>query len=250
MARFKLLIEFDGTDYAGWQRQKNAPSIQEAIEQAILAFCGEQANLVGAGRTDAGVHARAMAAHVDIDRPVEPFRLGEALNFYLKPAPIAILEVSAVSDQFHARFSCTARHYEYLIYNRRAPLTLERAQAWRITQPLDHQAMNEAAQVLVGKHDFTTFRAAQCQSNSPVKTLSAIGVERSDDWVKVRCHAPSFLHHQVRSIVGCLVEVGRGSWTVDDLAGALKKADRAACAMVAPATGLYFMQADYPNSVE
>ncbi len=245
MPRYKLTVEFDGTAYAGWQRQKNASTIQETLEEAVTAFCGETPRVEGAGRTDAGVHALAMSAHVDIARPAEAFQVMGALNYHLKPHPICVVSVEHVSDDFHARFSCKARHYEYRIINRHAPLTLERNKAWRVSPPLQSDEMHEAAQLLVGQHDFTTFRASLCQAASPLKTLTKIDVSRYGEVIVVRCHAPSFLHHQVRSIVGSLVEVGRGAWGISDFNKALKIADRKACGPVAPPDGLYFIKADY-----
>ncbi len=245
MQRYKLLIEFDGTDYAGWQRQKDEPSVQAAIEGAIKGFSGEDCHVYGAGRTDAGVHGIAMAAHVDILKTITPYRLQEAINFHLKPQKISILAVKAVSADFHARFSCIARHYLYRIINRRAPLALDQGQAWRISAPLDAEAMNQAAQILVGQHDFTTFRASLCQAKSPIKTLDTISVMRTQVHITIECSAPSFLHNQVRSIVGSLVEVGRKKWSYADMEQALIAKERAQCGPVAPAHGLYFKQADY-----
>lgn len=247
MTRFKLLIEFDGTDYAGWQRQKNGPSIQQSIEEAIFRFCGETVSIVAAGRTDAGVHGAGMVAHADIEKTTDAGRLRDAVNYHLRPAPISILEASAMPDGFHARFSCTGRHYRYDILNRRAPPTWQRHQLWHVTKALDHAAMDSAAQYLVGRHDFSTFRASQCQARSPLKTLTRINVSRSGDIVSVSCHAPSFLHHQVRSFVGSLVQVGLGSWTPKDLDVALQAADRTQCGPVAPPQGLYFVRADYDD---
>jgi tRNA pseudouridine38-40 synthase len=246
MTRFALTIEFDGTPYQGWQRQAHGPSVQQTIEEALFKITGEAAVIHAAGRTDAGVHALAMRAHVDVAKPFEPFRLMEAINARLRPAPIAILDCIAVSDDWHARFSCTGRAYEYRIANRRAPLTLEANRAWRIPQRLNHEAMHEAAQCLIGLHDFTTFRSAHCQSESPIKTLDRLNVRREGDHVIVEAAARSFLHHQVRSIVGCLAEVGLGRWTSADLKRALEARDRAELAFNAPPDGLYFMRAVYP----
>ncbi len=246
MARYKLLIEYDGKDYAGWQRQKNAPSIQQALEEAVVAFCGEVATVQGAGRTDAGVHAIGMIAHVDIEKPTNAATVQDALNFHLSPAPVSILDVHAVSDEFHARFSCVARHYVYKIINRRAPLSLDAGRAWRIGTPLDDKAMHKAAQYLKGKHDFTTFRASICQAQSPVKTLDFIEVQRNGALIEMRCHAPSFLHNQVRSFAGSLIEVGKGRWAPDKIRQILSAKQRSACGQVAPPDGLYFVQADYP----
>ena len=245
MPRYKLTLEYDGGPFVGWQRQDNGPSVQGAVEQAVEALAGAPSAVYAAGRTDAGVHALAMVAHVDIEKDFEDDVVRDAVNFHLKPAPISVLLAERVSDEFHARFSCLRRSYEYRIINRRAPLALERGRAWRIGQALDAEAMDAAAQVLVGKHDFTTFRAAQCQSKSPVKTLDEISVSRAGDEIFLRCAAPSFLHHQIRSFAGSLAEVGRGKWRAADLNAALEATSRDACGPVAPPDGLYFVRADY-----
>ena len=252
MPRFGLTLEFDGGPFMGLQRQPHGPSVQQAIEHAAFAITGEQVTLAAAGRTDAGVHALAMRAHFDLSRPFEPFRMMEALNAKLKPAPIAITACEVVPDDWHARFSCIGRAYQYRIANRRPPLTLERGLAWRITRPLDAEAMHEAAQLLVGLHDFTTFRSVHCQSKSPVKTLDRLTVRRTPspfggDHVLIEAAARSFLHHQVRSIVGCLALVGQGHWTARDLADALAAKDRTALGLNAPPEGLYFVAATYPG---
>ncbi|MBC2777918.1 tRNA pseudouridine(38-40) synthase TruA [Parasphingopyxis marina] len=246
MTRFRLTIEYDGGPYMGWQRQPHGPSVQQAIEEAALAISGEETLVYGAGRTDAGVHALAMAAHIDIEKSFTPFRLGEALNAKLRAEPIAILDCREVEEDWHARFSCTGRAYRYRIVNRRAPLALEAGKAWRIPRELDHQAMDEAAQLLVGKHDFTTFRSAHCQSDSALKTLDRLAVRREGDEVLVEAEARSFLHHQVRSMVGCLALVGQGQWRRDDLGAALEAADRSRLGLNAPPEGLYFVEAKYP----
>jgi tRNA pseudouridine38-40 synthase len=245
MTRFRLTVEYDGTPFMGWQRQSHGPSVQQAIEQAVLAVTGEQTAVHAAGRTDAGVHALAMAAHVDVAKPITPFRLMEGLNARLRPDPVAILDCAPVADDWHARFSCRGRAYLYRIVNRRAPLTLDRGHAWRIARPLDADAMHAAAQLLVGLHDFTTFRSAHCQSDSPVKTLDRLSVRRDQDEVLVEAAARSFLHHQVRSMVGCLALVGQGQWTAADLGAALAAKDRAALGLNAPPEGLYFVAARY-----
>ncbi len=245
MQRYKLLIEFDGTDYAGWQRQKNAPSIQEALESAVKAFCGEQQDVCGAGRTDAGVHGIAMAAHVDIAKQTTAFRVQQAINFHLGKQPISVVGTEAIEPDFHARFSCMRRSYRYRIINRRPPLTLDRGKAWRIVPDLDAEAMAGATQILVGKHDFTTFRATMCQAASPIKTIDKISVQCNQQEITVDCTAPSFLHNQVRSIVGALVAVGQKKWSQTDLQAALDAKDRTKAAQVAPACGLYFLSADY-----
>ncbi|MBY0300336.1 MULTISPECIES: tRNA pseudouridine(38-40) synthase TruA [Sphingomonas] len=245
MTRFALTVEYDGRPFMGWQRQAHGPSVQQAIEDAAATITGETVTCHAAGRTDAGVHALGMRAHVEIAKPIEPFRLMEALNARLRPAPVAVLACETVPDDWHARFSCLGRAYEYRIANRRAPLTVEKGLAWQVPQPLDAKAMHEAAQLLVGRHDFTTFRSAHCQSASPVKTLSRLDVARDGDRVTVRAAARSFLHHQVRSMVGCLAMVGMGRWTRDDLADALAAADRQRLGLNAPPDGLFFVEAVY-----
>ena len=245
MTRFRLTVEFDGRPFMGWQRQAHGPSVQQAIEEAVLAVTGEEARLHAAGRTDAGVHALAMTAHVDVAKAVTPFRLMEALNALLKPQPVAILACEPVPDDWHARFSCIGREYLYRIVNRRAPLALDAGRAWRIARPLNEAAMHDAAQILVGRHDFTTFRSAHCQAESPLKTLDRLDVRREGDAVLIEAAARSFLHHQVRSMVGCLAMVGQGQWTGDDLRAALEAKDRTALGLNAPPDGLYFVAALY-----
>jgi len=247
MIRFRLTVEYDGGPFMGWQRQAHGPSVQQAIEEAVLAITGEQVTLHAAGRTDAGVHALAMSAHVDIERPITPFRSSEGLNARLRPQPVAILKAEPVADDWHARFSCIGRRYRYRIVNRRAPLALEAARAWQVMVKLDAEAMHEAAQLLVGRHDFTTFRSAQCQSDSPVKTLDRLDVRRDGERIEIFAAARSFLHHQVRSMVGCLQLVGRGKWSAQDLRDALEARDRAELGMNAPPEGLYFVEAIYPE---
>ena len=246
MTRFRLAIEYDGRPFMGWQRQDHGPSVQQAIEEAAFEVTGETVACHAAGRTDAGVHAIGMRAHIDIARPITPFRLMEALNAKLRPAPVAILACETVAGGWHARFSCVARHYEYRIVQRRAPLTWEKGLAWRIANELDVDAMAEGAARLVGRHDFTTFRSAHCQSASPLKSLDKLDVSRDGDRLTVRASARSFLHHQVRSMVGCLALVGQGKWTVADLRAALEARDRAALGLNAPPDGLFFLRADYP----
>jgi tRNA pseudouridine38-40 synthase len=245
LTRFKLVVEFDGRPFMGWQRQPHGPSVQQAIENAALAVLSAAITLHAAGRTDAGVHGRGMVAHLDVAKPITPFRLMEALNAKLRPAPVAILSCEIVNEDFHARFSCLARHYEYVIVNRRAPLTLDSGQAWRISMPLNAAAMHDAAQALVGHHDFTTFRSVHCQSVSPVKTLDRLDVTRDGDRIAIHASARSFLHHQVRSMVGCLSLVGQGKWTAADMKIALEARDRTALGFNAPPDGLYFVRADY-----
>ena len=247
MTRFRLWVEFDGGPFMGWQRQAHGPSVQKAVEEAVEAITGVPAVLHAAGRTDAGVHAIAMSAHVDVEKEIGAFRLTEGVNARLRPLPVSILRAEAVPDDWHARFSCIGRRYVYRIQNRRAPLALQAGKAWQVAVPLDAEAMDAAAKLLVGLHDFTTFRSAHCQSECPVKTLDRLDVVRSGDVVEVHAAARSFLHHQVRSMVGCLQLVGRGKWTADDLEAALAARDRAALGYNAPPDGLYFVEALYPD---
>jgi tRNA pseudouridine38-40 synthase len=246
VTRWKLILEWDGTPFMGWQRQDHGPSVQAAVERAAKAMTGEAVTAHAAGRTDAGVHALAMAAHVDIAKTVTPHRLTEGLNALLRPEPVAVVRAEPVADDWHARFSCVGRRYLYRIANRRAPLTLDANRAWRIGPALDLAAMREGASYLVGRHDFTTFRSVHCQSDSPVKTLDALTVERKEDEIHVRAEARSFLHHQVRSMVGCLALVGLGRWQPADMRKALEAKDRAALGLNAPPEGLYFVEALYP----
>lgn len=248
MTRFALTIEYDGTPYMGWQRQSHGPSVQEAIEVAIAKTSGSETQVHAAGRTDAGVHALAMRAHFDLETELTPFRMMGAINAHLRPAPIAILDCVAVRDEWHARYSCIGRAYEYRIVNRRAPLTVERDRAWQVIQELNADAMHKAAQLLIGLHDFTTFRSAHCQSESPVKTLDRLDVRREGTHVIVEAEARSFLHHQVRSMVGSLAAVGTGRWSATDLQAALDAKDRNALAHNAPPEGLYFIKAVYTDS--
>jgi tRNA pseudouridine38-40 synthase len=245
VTRFKLTLEYDGGAFVGWQRQDNGPSVQQALEAAIFRFCGETVASVAAGRTDAGVHARGQVVHFDLARVTTPEQVRDALNFHLKPAPISVLRAEAAPAEFHARFSATARVYVYRIVNRRAPLALDRGRAWWVGGPLDAAAMHEAAQLLVGHHDFTSFRAALCQAASPMKTLDVLDVVRVGEEVQVAARARSFLHHQVRNMVGTLKLVGEGKWTAADVARALAARDRAAAGPTAPAEGLYLMEVWY-----
>lgn len=247
MTRFALTLEFDGTPFMGLQRQAHGPSVQQAVEEAIMAVTGETVTLHAAGRTDAGVHALAMRAHVDVAKDIAPFKLMEAVNALVRPAPIAVLACAVVADDWHARFSCLGRSYRYRIANRRAPLTLERGKAWLVGQPLDAQAMHRAAQALVGHHDFTTFRSVHCQAQSPLKTLGSLDVRREGEFVLIETAARSYLHHQVRSMVGCLALVGMGRWREEQMAEALAARDRAALGLNAPPEGLYFTGARYPG---
>ena len=245
MPRYRLTIEYDGTPFAGWQHQDGRPTVQSEIATAINGFCGESVTVFGAGRTDAGVHATGQVAHVDLagDWPVGTVR--DAINDHLRPAPVAIVDVAATASDFDARHSAVARHYRYRIVNRRAPLALERDRAWRVGVRLDAGLMHAAAQTLIGRHDFTTFRSVHCQSRSPDKTLDALDVVRDGDEVVVTATARSFLHRQVRSMVGSLKLVGEGKWQPQDVAEALGARDRAACGPVAPAHGLYLVRVDY-----
>lgn len=247
MTRFALTLEFDGTPFMGLQRQPHGPSVQQAVEDAAQAITGEDVKMHAAGRTDAGVHAVAMRAHIDIAKPITPFRLTEALNAFLRPAPVAVTHCEIVPDDWHARFSCIGRSYIYRIANRRAPLTLENNHAWLVRQPLDAEAMHRAAQALVGSHDFTTFRSVHCQSASPLKTLDRLDVRREGAHVLIEAEARSFLHHQVRSMVGCLALVGMGKWREEQLSEALTAKDRAELGLNAPPQGLYFIKATYPG---
>jgi tRNA pseudouridine38-40 synthase len=245
MPRYKLTIEYDGTPFAGWQLQDGAPTVQGVVTAAVAAFCGHDVKVRGAGRTDTGVHALAQVAHVDLAREWRIDRVRDAINAHLRPHPVAVLAAERVADGFDARYSAKKRDYRYRILNRRADLALERHRAWRVARPLDAAAMHAAAQHLVGRHDFTTFRAAECQAKSPVKTLDRLDVERAGEEIRVHASARSFLHHQVRSMVGSLALVGEGKWSIDDLARALAARDRVACGPVAPAEGLYLVGVEY-----
>ncbi|CDO34723.1 MULTISPECIES: tRNA pseudouridine(38-40) synthase TruA [Novosphingobium] len=247
MTRYALTLEFDGGPFMGLQRQAHGPSVQQSVEDAVHAITGETAIMHAAGRTDAGVHALAMQAHVEIEKPFTPFRLMEAINAKLRPDPIAVTACEEVPDDWHARFSCIGRAYVYRIVNRRAPLTLERGKAWQVAKPLDAQAMHRAAQFLVGRHDFTTFRSVHCQAQSPLKTLDRLDVRREGEHVLIEAEARSFLHHQVRSMVGCLAMVGMGRWREEQVREALEARDRQALGLNAPPDGLYFVRAVYPG---
>ena len=245
MTRYRLSVEYDGAPFVGWQRQDNGPSVQGAIEAAIKAFCGEAVTVTGAGRTDTGVHALGQVAHVDIEKDTDAETVRDALNAHLRPNPVSILCAERVADEFHARFDARARHYRYLILNRRAPAALDRGRMWQVAAALDAEAMHEAAQALIGQHDFTTFRASECQAKSPVKTLDRLDVMRAGDVVTIGASARSFLHNQVRSMVGSLKLVGQGKWAPGDLRAALDACDRTACGPVAPSEGLYLVKVDY-----
>jgi tRNA pseudouridine38-40 synthase len=248
MPRFKLILEYDGAPFVGWQRQENGLSVQEVLEGALFAMTGARVTAHGAGRTDAGVHALGQVAHVDLERDWAPFRLGEGLNALLHPHPVAILAAERVGADFDARRSASARHYLYRIVNRRAPLTLERGGAWRVKPPLDAAAMHAATLVLIGRHDFSTFRDSQCQANSPIRTLDRLDVRREGDEVLFEASARSFLHRQVRSMVGTLVEVGAGRWSAGAFKAAFEAADRSRCGPVAPPHGLYLVRVDYAET--
>ena len=245
MTRFKLTIEYDGRPFVGWQRQNNGPSVQQAIEEAVHAFCGETVRVQCAGRTDAGVHALGQVAHVDLAADPPPDTVRDAVNFHLKPQPVAVLDAVAVGSDFNARSSAVSRSYRYRIVNRRAPLALDAGRAWHVIRPLDADAMHGAAQELVGHHDFTSFRASECQARSPLKTLDRLDVERHGAEVRIVAEAPSFLHHQVRNMVGTLRLVGDGKWRATDVSRALEARDRSAAGPTAPADGLYLMAVGY-----
>ncbi|ASP85634.1 MULTISPECIES: tRNA pseudouridine(38-40) synthase TruA [Sinorhizobium] len=247
MPRYRLTVEYDGSDYVGWQRQENGPSVQGAIEKAVLSLTRETVSIRGAGRTDSGVHARGQVAHLDLTREWKSYTLQNALNAHLALAGerVSILDVAEAPGDFDARFSAIRRHYLYRIISRRSPLALEARRAWWVPKPLDHDAMHEAAQRLVGHHDFTTFRSAHCQATSPLRTLDRLDVTRAGELIEIRATAQSFLHNQIRSFAGSLKLVGEGKWTPDDLQAALEARDRKACGPVAPPDGLYFMRVDY-----
>jgi tRNA pseudouridine38-40 synthase len=245
MPRYKLIIEYDGAPFAGWQLQPDLPTVQGALEAAVKATCGEDVRIHGAGRTDAGVHALGQVAHCDIAKPFTPGRLRDAMNAHLRPHPVAVRSAEIAPETFEARFSAVKRHYLYRIVNTRANLALEVGRVWRVPRRLDAEAMHAAAQRLLGKHDFTTFRDTECQAKSPEKTLDQLDVVRNGDAIDIITSARSFLHSQVRSMVGSLVWVGEGRWSADDLAAALAARDRAACGPVAPPEGLYLVRVDY-----
>lgn len=248
MPRYKLTVEYDGGPYAGWQRQANDRSVQGELESAVERLTGEPVTIRGAGRTDAGVHARGQVAHLDLAKDWDGSKLRAALNAHLRPAPIAILLAEAVDADFDARFSAIRRRYLYRIINRRAPLALEASRAWQVARPLDSVAMHEAAQALVGTHDFTTFRSAECQAKSPIRTLDALDVRRVGEEITIAATARSFLHNQIRSLAGSLKLVGEGKWPIEGLAEALAARDRKACGTVAPPGGLYLTEVEYPPS--
>jgi len=243
--RYRLTIEYDGRPFVGWQRQANGPSVQGALEEAVRALTGEEATVHGAGRTDAGVHALGQVAHLDLDRAFPAERLADALDAHLRPVPVAVLAAALAPEGFHARFSARGRRYLYRIVNRRAALALDRGRAWHLRRPLDLAAMQAAATHLVGTHDFTTFRAAECQAKSPVRTLDRLDVSAEGEEVRIVAEARSFLHHQVRGMVGSLAKVGAGMWRPEDVRAALLARDRRACGPLAPPDGLYLVAVDY-----
>jgi len=243
--RYRLTIEYDGAPFVGWQRQDNGPSVQGALEEAIFLLSAETVTVTGAGRTDAGVHALGQVAHFDLTKEFVADKVRDALNHFLRPNPVAVLQAEIAAEDFHARFSATGRHYLYRILCRRAPPALERGRVWHVVRDLDAEAMHAAAQILVGCHDFTTFRAAECQAKSPGKTLDRLDVSRVAEEVHVNASARSFLHHQMRSIVGSLKLVGEGKWSRRDIADALKARERSQCGPVAPPDGLHLTRVDY-----
>lgn len=245
MPRYRITLEYDGRPFVGWQRQDNGPSVQGALEEAIEKFSSLRVTVTGAGRTDAGVHAKGQVAHFDLEKDFPPDKVRDALNHFLRPSPVVVLDAALADKEFHARFSATKRHYLYRILNRRSPPALDIGFVWHVTTPLDEAAMHQAAQGLVGNHDFTTFRAAECQALSPVKTLDRLAVSRQGEEIHFEAEARSFLHHQVRSFVGSLKLVGEGKWSAHDLADALTARDRSRCGPVAPPDGLCLMKVDY-----
>ncbi|MEZ5825765.1 MAG: tRNA pseudouridine(38-40) synthase TruA [Geminicoccaceae bacterium] len=248
MQRYRLVLEFDGGPFVGWQRQNNGHSVQAALERAVRSMLQQETSAVAAGRTDAGVHGLALPVHIDIDCDIAPEKLQAGLNFHLRPDPVCIIEACRVSDGFHARFSAISRRYLYRIANRRPPPVLERGRVWHVARRLSVERMQEAGQALVGHHDFTSFRSSECQSASPVKTLSLLHVEQQDETILFHLEAPSFLHHQVRNIVGSLKLVGEESRPVSFIREALAARDRARAGPTAPPDGLYFVRAGYPSN--
>ena len=248
MTRYKINLEYDGTDLIGWQTNQDGPSVQSLVEDAIFKFCGENVEVYSAGRTDAGVHAISMVAHFDLMRDQDEQTVMRAMNFYLVNKPVSVLSCEKVSDDFHARFSCVARHYKYVVINRSAPVVLDKNRVWWVPQKLDVDAMKTAAQKLIGKHDFTSFRAAQCQAKSPIKTLDSVSITQNGEEIIFEFSARSFLHHQVRNMVGTLVEIGMGKpYDIDKIFDAK---DRSAAGITAPASGLYFVAADYATDAD
>jgi tRNA pseudouridine38-40 synthase len=248
MPRYKLIVEYDGTPFAGWQLQADRRSVQQALEEAIRRFAGQAVRVHCAGRTDAGVHATHQVIHVDLDRDWRPDTVRDATNAHLKPEPVSVLSAAIVPESFSARLSAIKRHYLYRILNRRAPPGLEVNRVWHVPWAIDAAAMHEAARTLIGRHDFTTFRAAECQANSPIRTLDRLDVERIGEEIRVHASARSFLHHQVRSMVGTLAKAGAGRWTAADVRDALDAKDRKRCGPMAPSTGLYLVGVDYGSA--
>jgi tRNA pseudouridine38-40 synthase len=247
MPRYKLVVEYDGTPFTGWQHQTNGLSVQQAVEDAIGRFTGTPVRVHCAGRTDSGVHATHQVIHVDLEKDWRPDTVRDAANYHLRPNPVAVLSAHRAPGTFHARLSAIKRHYVYRILNRRAPPAIEVNRVWHVAWPLDHAVMHEAAQFLVGRHDFTTFRAAECQANSPIRTLDRLDVERVGHEIRIHASARSFLHHQVRSIAGTLERAGAGRWSAEDVRAALEARDRKRCGPMAPPTGLYLVGVDYPD---
>ena len=248
MTRYKINLEYDGTDLIGWQKNSDGVSVQSLVEDAIFNFCGERVTVFSAGRTDAGVHAISMPAHFDLVKEQDSETIKRALNFYLVNKPVSVLNCTKVSDDFHARFSCVARHYKYVVVNRSAPVVLNKNRVWWVPQKLDVDAMKKAAGKLLGKHDFTSFRAAQCQAKSPIKTLDSVSITQNGEEIIFKFSARSFLHHQVRNMVGTLVEIGMGKpYDIDEIFVAK---DRSAAGITAPASGLYFVAADYATDAD
>ena len=245
MPRYRLTIEYDGGPFVGWQRQAEGASVQGALETAIEKLSGERVTVTGAGRTDAGVHALGQVAHFDLEKCFEAGKVRDALNHYLRPDPVCVLAAEAVDSEFHARFSAKSRHYLFRILNRRSPPALDEGRVWHVSHRLDAEAMHAAAQMLLGQHDFTTFRAAECQAQSPVKTLDRLDVSRRADEIHIEASARSFLHHQIRSFAGSLKLVGEGKWQPRDMKQALDARDRSACGPVSPPDGLYLLRVDY-----
>jgi tRNA pseudouridine38-40 synthase len=245
MPRYRLTLEYDGAPFVGWQRQDNGPSVQGALEDAIEKLSGERVTVTGSGRTDAGVHALGQVAHFDLVKEFKPGKVRDALNYHLRPNPVVVVDADVADSEFHARFSARSRHYLFRILNRRSPPALDAGKVWHVSPRLDADAMHAAAQVLVGQHDFTTFRAAECQAQSPVKTLDRLDVSRRADEIHIEASARSFLHHQIRSFAGTLKLVGEGKWTPRDVALALAAKDRTRCGPVAPPDGLYLVRVDY-----
>lgn len=249
MPRFRMVVEYDGTSYVGWQMQENGHSVQAALQKGIRSLTGETVSIRGAGRTDSGVHAMGQVVHADLTRAWDPYKLRNALNAHLMTADekVVVLDAMSVDDTFDARFSALRRHYLYRILNRPSPLALEAKRAWWVKRDLDHEAMHAAAQTLVGYHDFTTFRSVHCQARSPMRTLDRLDVTRSGELIEIRASAQSFLHNQIRSFAGTLKMAGEGKMTPEDVRAALEAKDRSACGPVAPPDGLYFMKVDYPG---